>query len=67
MRQTEALSSKQTNKQFNFHTTWSSLGLGENAKQTVPKYWMGNTSEQKAAKIHAKQFLVIIDTRFELV
>ena len=41
MRQTEALSSKQTNKQFNFHTTWSSLG--ENAKQTVPKYWMGNT------------------------
>ena len=49
MRQTEALSSKQTNKQFNFHTTWSSLGLGENAKQTVPKYWMGNTSEQKAA------------------
>ena len=47
MRQTEALSSKQTNKQtnkqFNFHTTWSSLGLGENAKQTVPKYWMGNT------------------------
>ena len=36
MRQTEALSSKQTNKQFNFHTTWSNLGLGENAKQTVP-------------------------------
>lgn len=42
MRQTEVLSSKQTNKLFNFHT-WSSLGLGENAKQTVPKYWMGNT------------------------
>ena len=43
MRQTEALASKEINKQLHFHITWFSLGFGENAKQAVPRILDENT------------------------
>ena len=43
MRQTEALASKEINKQLHFHTTWFSLGFGENTIQAVSRILDENT------------------------
>ena len=53
MRQTEVLACKQINKQLHFHTTRSSLGFSENAKQAVPRMLDENTWENNRHKIWA--------------
>ena len=58
---------KKQKKPKNFFTTWSSLSFGENATSSFQNIGLEVYESKKAAWIHAKQFLLIIETRFELV